>query len=239
MLSIPNKNIISRGSSRLISPLPSGHVLKSPYPGSDDYNRNLSLRDILPEFQIYQRLPPHDRILQMINYSPEEGIVLEHMPNGNLREYLQSPQSYGLTLAQWLQWASNAAEGLQLLHSYGIIHCDVKPENFLLDAGLCLRLIDFSRSSLDWNSTVVPDSFALGSNLYEIMTNRQPYRDRADDEVEALFKQQDFPSTDEILCGEEIQGFWHSKFESAEETLVLIKIEMQRHSIKFGFGPAS
>ena len=244
----------TRTSSQEGAAVPSGHVLKSPYPGSDDYARHLSLRDILREFQIYQRLPPHDRLLQMIKYSSEEGIVLEHMPNGNLREYLQSHQADEITVVQRLQWACDAAEGLQLLHSHGIIHCDFKPENFLLDSRLRLRIIDFSGSSLDgkWASafegvrfclpracddypTVVTDLFALGSSIYEIMTGNQPYKDRADDEVEALFKQCDFPSTDEIPCEEMIQGCWQSKFKSAEEILILIKIEMQRHRVKSDF----
>lgn len=51
-----------------------------------------------------------------------------------------------VTLRQRLQWACDAAEALNLVHSHNIIHCDVKLGNFLLDSGLRLRIIDFSGS---------------------------------------------------------------------------------------------
>lgn len=84
----------------------------------------------------------------MIDYSVEGGLILEYMPNGKLREYLQTAAA-NLSLNQRLQWACDAAEALHLIHSYKIIHCHVKPENFLLDSKLRLRIIDFSGSSIN------------------------------------------------------------------------------------------
>ena len=71
--------------------------------------RKQSLRDIEHEHKIYQRLPRHDRLLNMIGYSVEDGLILEYMPNGNLREYLQS-EAAALSVHQRLQWACDAAE---------------------------------------------------------------------------------------------------------------------------------
>jgi hypothetical protein len=62
-------------------------VRKSTYPDSE--GRKQSVQDIEREFQVYQSLPKHDRLLQMINYSPENGFILEYMPNGNLRQQLR------------------------------------------------------------------------------------------------------------------------------------------------------
>ena len=56
--------------------LPSGYVRKVAYPG---ITRKQSLRDIEHEYKIYQRLPRHDRLLKMIGYSAEEGLILEYM----------------------------------------------------------------------------------------------------------------------------------------------------------------
>lgn len=194
--------VISGGSTGLIYLLPSGHVRKTPY---QDKTRKQSLRDIEREYRIYQRLPRHDRLLRIIGYSSDDGLDLEYMPNGNLREYLQA-EAANLSLAQRLQWARDAAEALSLLHSHNVVHCDVKPENFLLDSHFRLRIIDFTGSSLDgsyfsavesirfwlprpWEatSTVTTDLFALGSTIYEIMTGIQPYAQCTDEEVENLF----------------------------------------------------
>jgi len=181
----------------------------------------------------------------MIGYSLEDGIILEYMPNGNLRDYLQSGAA--LNLDQRLQWACDAAEALHLVHSYNIIHCDVKPENFLLDSSFRLRIIDFSGSSIDgsyasafegvrfclprpWEapSTIVTDVFALGSTIYEIMTGTQPYEEQTDEEVVALFEQAKFPSVDNLPCGEIIKRCWHSEVNSAEEIHASIKAEMRK-----------
>jgi serine/threonine protein kinase len=129
----------------LIYFLPSGYVRKAAYPG---ITRKRSLRDIEHEYKIYQGLPCHDRLLKMISYSVEDGLVLEYMPNGNLREYRQADAA-DPSLCQRLQWACDTAEGLHLIHLHNIIRCDVKPENFLLDSSLRLQIIDFSGSSID------------------------------------------------------------------------------------------
>jgi serine/threonine protein kinase len=227
----------------LIYLLPSGYVRKAAYP---DITRKQSLRDIEHEYKIYQRLPPHDRLLKMISYSVEDGLVLEYMPNGNLREYIQA-ETADLSLHQRLQWASDAAEGLHLVHLHNIIHCDVKPENFLLDSSLRLRIIDFSGSSIDgsyfsavegarfclprpWEapSTIVTDVFALGSTIYEIMTGTQPYAEHTDEEVEALFKRGKFPAVENIPCGELIKRCWLSQVHSADEIRVSIAAELHK-----------
>jgi hypothetical protein len=75
------RDVISGGSTGLIYLLPSGYVRKSAYPG---ITRKQSLRDIEHEHKIYQRLPHHDRLLKMMGYSIEDGLILEYMPNGNL-----------------------------------------------------------------------------------------------------------------------------------------------------------
>lgn len=237
------RDVISGGSTGLIYLLPSGYVRKAAYP---DITRKQSLRDIEHEHKIYQRLPRHDRLLRMMNYSVEDGLILEYMPNGNLRDYVQD-KAANLTLHQRLQWACDAAEALHLLHSHNIIHCDVKPENYLLDFGLRLRIIDFSGSSIDgsyfsavegarfclprpWEapSTIVTDVFTLGSTIYEIMTGTQPYAEHTDEEVEALFKRGIFPEVDSIPCGELIRKCWHSQVHSAEEVRVSIATELKK-----------
>jgi len=206
-------------------------------------------RNLEREFEIYRRLPKrHHRLIHMISYS-EEGLILEYMPNGNLKEYLES-HAATITLHQRLQWVADAAEALQLVHSHNIIHCDVKPENFLLDSELRLRIVDFSGSCIDgkgsfvlentrfflprsWEEpcTVLTDLFALGSSIYEIMTGSQPYKELTDGEVESRFKKRHFPAIDNIPYGDVIKKCWLSELDSAEKAHVAIKAEIQKDII--------
>jgi serine/threonine protein kinase len=242
------KNVISGGSTGLVEPLPCGNARKIAYPESN--GRRYSLRDIEHEFRIYQALPrQHDRLLQMISYSPDDGLVVECMPAGNLRHHLRN-NSANVTHPQRLQWACDAAEALQLVHTHRIIHCDVKPENFLVDGFHRLKIIDFSGSSFDgkigsamestrfcpprsWDdeSTVRTDLFALGSTIYEIMTGTEPYKELADEEVEARYSELIFPSVDSLPCGQVIMGCWKGEIKTAEEAMVLIKGEMEITSV--------
>lgn len=241
---IPQQNVISGGSSGLVVLLPDGNVRKCAFPESSV--RKMCLRDIEREYKIYCRLPQHGRLLRMFSYSAEDGLVLEYMPRGNLREYLQN-ETADIATSQRLQWACDAAEALQVLHSNDIIHCDVKPENLLLDSDSRLRLIDFSGSSMDGvqgsameserfylprpieePSTVRTDIFALGSTIYEIMTGQKPYADLSNEEVEKNYTEQIFPSLESIQGGHIIEACWRGDVKSAEEAMVLLKGEIHK-----------
>lgn len=137
---------ISGGASGIVERLPTGDVVKTPWPGLHAAHCR---RDMTTEANIYKRLGPHPRLVKMIDWNPDDCcLTMEYMSNGCLKDYLRAHNEEISTL-QRLQWIQEAAEGLQLLHSANIIHCDVEPKNFLLDADLGLRIADFSGSSLD------------------------------------------------------------------------------------------
>ncbi|OAA62523.1 hypothetical protein SPI_04063 [Niveomyces insectorum RCEF 264] len=79
--------------------LPSGNrVKKFPHPNVSRYDKKWVRKHIQRETDIYRRLPwGHDRLVRV--FSPAEdndsdnhepSIVLESMPNGNLRDFLGS-----------------------------------------------------------------------------------------------------------------------------------------------------
>lgn len=97
-----------------------------------------------------------------------------------------------------LKWRTQAAEAIQFIHSKGVIHSDLRPDNFLLHtvagSALDLLLCDFGGSTngeIDGGhlpdfgfsdpcggceSTPSTDIFSLGSIYYTIMTGHWPYR---------------------------------------------------------------
>lgn len=213
-----------------------GTALKAPYPGCEIENHIL---DIAKEASIYRRIGPHKRLVRMLGHS-REGLVLEYMRNGDLKTYLQAHDSISTSLK--LKWAYQVAEAVDLLHSNGIIHCDIKPRNLLLDTTSDIKIIDFSGSSLDgskpasgegtrfflprhWRDqpTVATDLFALGSTLYEVFQGASPYAETPSDEVERLFTQKEFPDVSGIPCGQIINQCWLSQVDSAAAVQIAIR----------------
>ncbi|KFX93020.1 hypothetical protein O988_07039, partial [Pseudogymnoascus sp. VKM F-3808] len=251
-------DVINGGKAALIHLLPSGLIRKNVYPDSPDKR---PIDHLALEARIYERLPKnHPRLLEMYGYSRREGLILEYMPQGDLGAYLRGEEpmtrlpergAVEISTEQRLQWACDAAEGLQLLHEHRVWHCDVRTLNFLLDDELRLKIIDFEGSSLDGcepsalettryllprdplePSTIATELFALGSLVYEIMTGREPYKELEDDEVTALFVEKSFPLVDQLLCGDVIMKCWLGEMQSAEEVRALIEAKLNDFKVK-------
>lgn len=131
-------------------------------------------------------------------FQKQNYIAMEYVSGGSLRTFLQ--QQHGpLTLQQSLELFAGVADGLEYIHSQGLIHRDLKPDNILLtpdltpkigDFGLALKLEDqasritksgmilgtFSYLSPEQilSRDVGPstDLYALGCCLYESITGR-------------------------------------------------------------------
>ncbi|KAL4201849.1 hypothetical protein AMTRI_Chr02g260760 [Amborella trichopoda] len=78
-------------------------------------------------------------------------LVYDYMPNGSLDLLLFRE---GSTILDWktrYEFALGTARGIAYLHEKCrdcIIHCDVKPENILLDGGFCPKVADFGLAKL-------------------------------------------------------------------------------------------
>ncbi|RSL46228.1 hypothetical protein CEP51_015968 [Fusarium floridanum] len=227
---------ISSGTTSLVELLPSGDIIKTPLTG--DCREDDCRKEIAIEVDIYKRLGEHARLVKMKRWDPKAyTLTLEYMPNGTLESYLRSHFEQ-IPSSQKLSWISQAAEAISLLHVNGIIHCDIGPHNFLLDANLDLKITDFSGSSLDGSLAMVcagtryampdpewkprqpakveEDLFALGSVIYYIITGEAPYEELPDDQVGERFLDGVFPAVGGLLCGEAITLCWHGKACSAQ-----------------------
>ncbi|KAF0718034.1 Aste57867_1950 [Aphanomyces stellatus] len=126
--------------------------------------------------------------------------VLEYMNQGDLRHYLSHHTPAQFPWDAKLKCVCSIVEGLVYLHSFPIIHRDLKSRNVLLDATTGTKLTDFGVSKeqtqetmtvgvgtyrwiapeiLKYNHyTVAADVFSFGMILSELATHEIPYGDR-------------------------------------------------------------
>ncbi|KAF8409393.1 hypothetical protein HHK36_005468 [Tetracentron sinense] len=129
-------------------------------------------------------------------------LVYDYMPNGSLDSHLfHQNDSSILDWKMRYQIALGIARGLTYLHEKCrdcIIHCDIKPENILLDAELCPKVADFGLAKLigrefsrvlttmrgtrgylapEWISgvaiTAKADVYSYGMMLFELISGRR------------------------------------------------------------------
>ncbi|XP_014519533.1 G-type lectin S-receptor-like serine/threonine-protein kinase LECRK2 [Vigna radiata var. radiata] len=111
-----------------------------------------SEREFMTELKIIGRTH-HRNLVRLLGFCIDNShriIVYELMPNGALSSFLfgegERPQ-----WGQRIEMALGVARGLLYLHeecNTQIIHCDIKPENVLLDANYIAKIADFGLSKL-------------------------------------------------------------------------------------------
>lgn len=202
--------------------------------------RSIQKKHVQREIDTYRHLPPHPRLVPLLDSDDEASLTIEYMPNGSVATYLK--RHAATTTALRTQWIRQAAEGVALLHANDVIHADLKPTNLLLDGHLDLRVADFGGCSLlgqqpytletgafylpaKWRDTdklgcsVETDLFALGSCIFYIATGKVPHDGLSDEDTETKFAGNEFPSVEGVLFAQVIRGCWQGTFTSAEAVL--------------------
>ncbi|MBI5200914.1 MAG: protein kinase, partial [Elusimicrobia bacterium] len=134
--------------------------------------------------------------------------AMEYMEGGALTRFVDSKNR--ATPEQAAEWAEQIAHALCYVHTKGVLHCDLKPANILLDDQGRVRVADFGQSRIVSESTgalgtlyfmapeqaltfkqneqLCPDArwdlFGLGATLYAVLTGRAPHEDQLKSELE-------------------------------------------------------
>lgn len=107
---------------------------------------------ILSEARILLTLRPHPNLpLVREDFFWDDGyvLVMDWVEGTDLGALLLETGDPGLPVSSVLAWLSQAAAGIDHLHSHGVVHGDVKPANLVLTPEGRVVLVDFGISRLD------------------------------------------------------------------------------------------
>lgn len=192
---------------------------------------------------------------------------LEMTPLGCLRAYIrQTVTSASDPPPPWprrLRMVLDVATGLGYLHSRGVTACDLSATNLFVFGDLSVKLGDFGGALLegagfDWDQAHearyhlpargrayddVPlmrrQLFSLGSAIYEITAWQRPFPDLSDEEVDARYARDEFPSLGGNVAGRIIGDCWGEVYATVQDVIADLKALMAnslRGASKLGTG---
>ncbi|KAK5042848.1 hypothetical protein LTR84_012803 [Exophiala bonariae] len=198
------------------------------YSGNDE--------NFIREFNVLQRLGKHTNVVEMLDVQ-DRTIILQ--AGRCLREMLQEGD---ISHEQQEKWVCGLARGLQYVHDNNVIHADLNAANVIVSGDDIAMWIDFGGSQLDDQEALAnydeysyrppehPDApvnratdiFAFGCTVFEIETGAPPFyhetkhmsQDGRISYVEDMYRQQLFPSVENLRFRSIIMCCWQGQYES-------------------------
>ena len=172
-------NTILNGRYKIIRPVGYGGMAEVFLAHDELLDRNVAIKmlrdqflsdkELLEQFQREAKSaarlvhPYIINIYDVVSEGSNQYIVMEYVDGVTLKEYMQE---HKLSLNAVLEIGVRLADALQHAHSHRIIHCDIKPQNILLDKNMNPKIADFGIAKMVTNQTMVYSKAVMGSVHY-------------------------------------------------------------------------
>lgn len=163
----------------------------------------------------------HPNIVTIHDFGLHENrlfIVMEYVPGTDLQEILK--RRGRLIISEAVSIILQACAGIGYAHESGLVHCDIKPQNLLVNPSGQVKVLDFGiaralatispdeRTDVVWGSpkyfspeqargeppSPASDVYSLGVVLYEMLTGELPFSADSPDALARLHREAPPPS---------------------------------------------
>ena len=168
----------------------------------EDYSADLAFRERFRQEARSAANLSHPNIVTVHDFGLDQGhlfIVMEYIPGTDLKTLIKERGK--LSVSEALELMIQACQGVGYAHRAGLVHCDIKPHNFLVTPDMLVKVTDFGiaralstiskdeKSDVVWGSphyfspeqasglppSPASDVYSLGIILYELLTGKLPF----------------------------------------------------------------